>query len=163
MALSLVALVYHAGQSRHRTPAQLLQGERDTSVWAGQPDGLPRAALRISEGDRRLYRQFLAVIEAHSDPDESILALPNDAELYFLARRRNPTRFYNSTMGLLRPADVRQLLDDISHRPPRLVIFRPKDKFVTEHALEVMQAVRASYQMIDVIDDAEIYLRPLVR
>jgi hypothetical protein len=156
-ALALVAVVFHAGQSRHRTSVQILRGDRDTAVWNIDGSGLPRASLRISDEDRDLLGGLLALIEAESEPGDAILALPNDSELYFLSTRRNPTRFYNSTMGLYDPEDVRKLVDTVTSHPPRLVIFRPGDKFVTEQVTHVMQVVTSAYERIGTIDGAEIY------
>ena len=41
-----------------------------------------------------------SAVQSASRPDETIFALPNDAELYFLAARRNPFRFYNAALGI---------------------------------------------------------------
>jgi hypothetical protein len=156
-ALALVAVVFHAGQSRHRTSVQILRGERDTAVWRIAGSGLPRASLRLSDEDRDAFGGLLALIEAESEPGDAILALPNDSELYFLSTRRNPTRFYNSTMGLFHPEDVQALLERVRTRPPRLVIFRRADKFVTDEVLEVMQYVRSTYDNVGTLDGADFY------
>jgi hypothetical protein len=158
-ALALVAVVFHAGQSRHRTSVQILRGERDTAVWRIAGSGLPRASLRLSDEDRDTFGGLLALIEAESEPGDAILALPNDSELYFLSTRRNPTRFYNSTMGLFHLEDVRALLETVSTHPPRLVIFRRADKFVTDEVLEVMHYVQSTYDNVGTLDGADIYRR----
>lgn len=159
--LAVVAIVFHAGQSRHRTPTEILRGHRDTNIWIEAGAGLPRARLHLSDSDRHTYGHYIDVVERNSDPGESILALPNDSELYFLAKRTNATRFYNSTMGLMTPADVIGLQNALASRPPRLVIFRPQDKFVTEQALAIMNVVRSNYEKLDVFDGAEVYKLPL--
>jgi hypothetical protein len=158
--LAAVAVAFHAGQSRHRTSVQILEGHRDTNVWTASGNGLDRADLRLSQQDVDIYGQFVRVIRAETRPDESILAMPNDSELYFLAQRPNPTRFYNSTMGLLDADDVQALIEAMRVAPPRLVIFRPDDKFNTPESHRLMKHVRASYTLIEMIDGAEIYRRP---
>jgi hypothetical protein len=51
---------------------------------------LPRCSLKISAADAAVYGRFVRTITAATGPGESILAIPNDAELYFLSQRRNP-------------------------------------------------------------------------
>lgn len=156
-ALTIVALVFHAGQSRFRTPVEILEGRRVSSVWAGTGMSLPRASLRLDERDHRVYGGLVALIQRETKDDESILALPNDAELYFLADRPNPTRFYNSALGLRTERDVDDVLSELGARPPRVVIFRPDDKYNNDGSRRIMALVMSTYDRIDTMDGAEIY------
>jgi hypothetical protein len=158
-ALAAVALAFHAGQSRHRTSVQILEGHRDTDVWTSRAGGLDRASIQLSKSDRDTYGRLVHLIRSETRQDDSILALPNSSELYFLAERRNPTRFYNSTMGLLNSADVRALLSVMQERPPRIVVFRPDDKFNTAESRDLMAYVASTHVLIDTIDGAEVYRR----
>lgn len=157
VALSVIALVFHAGQSRHRTALDILEGRIATNVWTDdnrQP--LERATLRIELADIETYGSLVELIRREVAEDETILAIPNDAELYFLAGRRNPVRFYNSAMIQLdADADaLRRLLDE---SPPRLVLFRPDDKYMTSPIRDMMKRIKDRATLLTTIDGLEVY------
>jgi hypothetical protein len=155
--LSLVAVIFHAGQSRLRTPLEILEGHRDTETWGHGSGGLPRCSLDLPEVDRETYGRMLSLIQAHSQPNESIFVLPNDAELYFLANRRNPFRFYNSALGVRTADDLHAVLRHFNADPPHLVAFRPDDKYNTDASRQIMDVVRAMYTRTGTISGLEIY------
>jgi hypothetical protein len=156
-AIAVVAVVFHAGQSRNRTPVQILQGQRISPVWMAGAGGLERARLRLDPADRDIYGRLVGLIETETGVEDSILAIPNDAELYFLARRRNPLRFYNSALGIKSEADLDAVLAELHTRPPRLVAFRPDDKYNNAASHRVMDLVRSRYDRIDTIAGLDIY------
>jgi hypothetical protein len=156
-AVTVVAVMFHAGQSRDRTPVQMLQGQRISDVWASGAGGLDRARFRLDAADRDAYRRLVGLIEAQTAAEDSILAIPNDAELYFLARRRNPFRFYNSALGIKSAADLEQVLGELHAHPPRLVVFRPDDKYNNEASRRVMALVKSRYVQLDTTEGREIY------
>jgi hypothetical protein len=159
LALSVVAVVFHAGQTRLRTPVEILQGRRVTSVWSLPPCGLPRCSLRIDEADRLEYARLLAVIERETGPDDTILALPIDPELYFLADRRSSVRFYNSALGIHNDGQLQQVVEMFDARPPKLVAVRPDDKFMTDASRTLMALVRARYTYVETTGGLEFYRR----
>jgi hypothetical protein len=159
-ALVVIALVYHAGQSRTRTPIQSLQGVRVSNVWRSSDDGLDRCSLRLEPEDRAVYGSLVATIQGSSEPDESIFAMPNDAELYFLARRRNPFRFYNTALGMRTRPELDHVLQVLRTDPPRLVIFRPDDKYNDAASRQVMVFVRSKYTRIAETGGLQVYRRP---
>jgi hypothetical protein len=77
--------------------------------------------------------------------------------LYFLARRRNPFRFYNSALGIQTAAELADVMDEMKAHPPRLVAFRPADKYNTAASEQIMDLVRATYVHVDTLDGLEIY------
>lgn len=151
-----IAVGFHAAQPRHRTPAQILSGERTAQWDTARP--LPRATLKLSPEDQRSYGALVSVIERESAPGESILALPNDAELYFLARRRNPVRFYNSALGVQREEELDDVMRLLERAPPRLVMFRPDDKYITPFTRRIVDAVRARYKARGQIEGLDVYV-----
>jgi hypothetical protein len=156
-SLAVVAVLFHAGQSRDRTPRQILEGHSASDAWSNDRAGLDRASLRLERADRDVYGRLVALILERVPPDESILALPNDAELYFLARRRNVSRFYNSALGLRTADDVRRLEEAMSADPPRLVFFRPDDKYNTDASRQILALVRSTHTYVDTIDGLDVY------
>jgi hypothetical protein len=157
--LCLVSVAFHAGQTRERTPRQVLQGDRITEFSSLVDCRMERCSLQVSRADAATYGRLVGVIQAQTTASESILALPNDAELYFLARRRNAVRFYNAALGMVDARDVEGVLDVFRSDPPRLVIFRPTDKYNTPHVAEIMAVVRGAYTHVETIEGAEVYRR----
>jgi hypothetical protein len=104
-----------------------------------------------------LYGQLVRVIQAETRPEESILAFPNDAELYFLASRRNPSRFFNAALGITSDQELNDLMSVLTGQPPRLVAFRPDDKYNTEATRQIMSYVRSTYEHFETIGGLELY------
>ena len=160
IALSAVAVMFHAGQTRLRTSVEVIQGRRVTSVWTLEPCGLPRCGLRIEESDRAEYAQLLAAIARETGPEDTMLALPINPELYFLSGRRSAVRFYNSALGIHTDKELQQVVDTLTGNPPKLVALRPDDKFNTEASRTLMTLVRARYTRLETIGGLELYRRP---
>lgn len=160
VALSLVAVVFHAGQSRLRTASEILAGYRYPAPRTAGNHPLARCSLRLDDHDRKLYGELVQLIPRESQPNDSILALPNDAELYFLAERRNPVRFYNSAFGIRTADDLRAVIDKITEQPPRLVFYQPDDKYDTPASRRIAELVRTSYTHLKTRHGLEIYKRP---
>jgi hypothetical protein len=158
-ALAIIAVAFHAGQSRHRTSRQILEGVRVSNTWSEDHGGLNRARLRLDRADRETYGRLIDLILANVPADESILALPNDAELYFLANRRNVSRFYNSALGLRTGKDSDALLRAIEADPPRLVFFRPDDKYNTDRSRHIVDRIRSTHTLEGTIGGLEVYHR----
>jgi hypothetical protein len=56
---------------------------------------IPRAAgLKVTATEAEEYSALVKLIQTHSPPGSSILVTPDAPEVYFLARRRNPTRVF---------------------------------------------------------------------
>jgi len=157
IGLSVIALVFHAGQSRRRTAVDILEGRVVSKVWFDESRApIERATLRIERTDIETYGSLVNLIRREVREDEDILAMPNDAELYFLAKRRNPVRFYNSAM-IQTDADAQALRHLLESSPPRLVLFRPDDKYMTRLVRDVMIRVKASATLLTTIDGIEVY------
>ena len=77
--------------------------------------GLPRArGLGVSPDEKRIYEQVIADVTAHSAPGDAIWAGPDAPEIYFLAERRNPTRFFYEILAdpNTREKDILQAIED---------------------------------------------------
>ena len=158
-ALCAVAVIFHAGQTRERTPTQILAGERVTKFRTLVDCGLPRCSLKLSPSDAEMYGSYIRLIAHETTAKDSILAIPNDAELYFLAGRPNPTRFYNASQGTASAELMREALRALEQTPPRLVIFRPADKYNNHATAALMTAVRTRYTLLGEHHGVEIYRR----
>jgi hypothetical protein len=152
--LAIVATVYHAGQPYSRTSLQILQGLRRTTPLAG---GFERCGLRLDKEDREVYKSLILLIQREVPASGSIFAVPSDAELYFLASRRNPFRFYNTALGIQTSEDMVATMDLMTTQPPTVVTFRPKDKYNTPASWRIIEEVRARYDFIATIGEIEVY------
>jgi hypothetical protein len=142
VGLSLVGLNYQAGQPLTRKWDEIVAGKTSSVMM---PSGLARASLTL--------------VETESTAADSILALPVNPELYFLARRRNPLRFFNAALGLRDEADVAAAEAVLAADPPRLVFYRPGDKYTTPWVRRLMSGLRPDYRLLDSREGLEIYLR----
>jgi hypothetical protein len=120
---------------------------------------LPRSRLRLDAADADTYGRVVDRIQHETLPTDAILALPNDAELYFLANRRNPFRFYNSALGIRTQDDLSAATKVLSGSPPRIVTFRPDDKYNTAASRTIMADVRSRYDLLDRLGGLEVYRR----
>jgi hypothetical protein len=158
-ALSAIAVTFHAGQTRERTPNQILAGERATTFATQVDCGIPRCSLKVSAPDAEIYRSLTRIITTETAPDDFMLAIPNDAELYFLAQRRNPTRFYNAAQGTTTEAQRRDVFQVLQQKPPRVVVFRPADKYNNAATADIMTSIRTKYSALGQLHGTEIYRR----
>jgi hypothetical protein len=154
VAIAVVAVRCHAGQPRERTPVEILAGRRQP-MPSGV--GLDRCNMWLSHTDHETYGRLVALIQTETKPDEFILAIPNDAELYFLAQRHNPVRFYNAALGMQTDDDWKAVVRQLDERPPRLVLFRPDDKWNTPASTALMTRIQATYTLINTLAGLDVY------
>ena len=100
------------------------RGARPELVETGGRNG-----LRIPAVEAHWYEGTRREIESRTAPGDAIFVLPSNAELYFLAQRRNPTPFFNFALGVRTDGARDSLLAAFDRDPPRLVIYDPGDLF----------------------------------
>jgi len=155
--LGAVGLICHAGQPTSRRIEGVLRGERHPPPT---PARLPHCSLEVDEDQAGRYRILVDLIRRRVGEQETIFAVPSNAELYFLSQRRNPFRFYNTALGVRSETDLATVRDLLREHPPRLVTFNPSDKYNTARSLQIMEDVRSHYVLLDRIDPFEIYVLP---
>jgi hypothetical protein len=151
----IVGLVFHAGQSPSRRIHGIIAGTRTQQVPC---DGLDRCGLKITPDSLGAYRRISELIEQHSRPDDAVLAIPVNPEIYYLGRRRNPVRFFNSALGLPDERALDDTLRTLERDPPRLVFYQPDDKYNTVLSRRLMAGLRERYTLLETIGEIEIYL-----
>ena len=152
-----IAVLFHAGQSSSRTSRQVLEGHRTFTSAAALCPPFHRSRLKVEAADCERYHQLVSVIERETAPHEHIFAVPSDAQLYFLSDRPNPFRFYNTALGIRTDADLAAVVGTLAERPPRLITYRPSDKYNTEASHRIMEYVRSTYDRLDTVGDFEVY------
>ena len=103
LALSAIGVYFHAGHPASRGIEGLLRGER---VQSARASALPHNSLKIDPDEGRRYASLVELIRREVPADASIFAVPSNAELYFLAERRNAFRFYNTALGVRTDEDL---------------------------------------------------------
>jgi len=152
-----IALWCHAAQPVTRGLLATIHGDRA----AGLPTtGVAHANLRIEADDAARYATLLDLIARESRPGETILALPNNPELYFLGDRPSAVRFFNAAFGLRSEQDAQALIETMRRSPPALVFHDPQDKYNTSHGDRVMAFVRQDYEHLGRQGELDVYRRP---
>ena len=156
-ALSLHALVFNAGQPAARYPQQIVRGERQSLVAVPE---LPKAGILIEAADAALHVELVRRIRTQVPPSRSIAAIPSNAELYFLAERRNPFRFFNSALGVRDRRGLEAATRALRRDPPVLVFHDTADKYNTAWSDSLMAVVRASHVRDGTVERVHVYRLP---
>lgn len=152
-----VALYWQAGQPAARGLAGTLAGTRADQTLV---EGFAPIGLRIDLNDANLYGELADLIAGVVPPAETILAVPNNPELYFIGQRRAAARFWNSAFGLRRQRDLDAVLTGFAQAPPRLVFHSPDDKYNMPLSDRLMDYVRAHYVPWGQIGSLLVYRLP---
>jgi hypothetical protein len=153
-AVSAIALYFHAGQSLLRGLDGTMKGERGAEMVAC---GLPHCSLRIEPRDAQIYGELVKRIQTHSVPGDCILAMPSNAELYFVTERCNPTRFFNSALGLTTKEDVDALLKQLESGPPAMLIYEPGDKYSSLLTQSLFAQLRPLYRQHEKVGAYDVF------
>lgn len=152
-----VALYYQAGMPITRHLQGVVAGERRFPTAVLQS---PLAGIYVDSADAELYQKLIGLTERETQPGDTIFALPTNAELYFLSRRTNPFRFYNTALGIRSSTDLKETLRAIRCHPPKLVFYNSEDKYNTPASVRIAAAVQATYRKLAVIPPFQVFRRP---
>jgi len=154
--IAAIAVHYHAAMPLSRGFVATIAGERRP---AATPLRLERAGLYVDTEEAARYHRYIDLIEQETQPGDSIFALPTNAELYFLARRSNPFRFYNTALGIRSSTDLDSVLHVLRCHPPKLVFYDPKDKYNTAASARVGRFVKGTYEPLPPLPPFEVFRR----
>jgi hypothetical protein len=157
MALSAIGVYFHAGQPASRSVADILQGRRTASLGAS---ALPHCSLKVDPAESGRYAAVVDLIQQRVPEHDAILAIPSNAELYFLSGRRNAFRFYNTALGVRDEAAVEAVERVLRESPPKLVTFNAADKYNTRASLQIMDVVKARYVLLGRYEPFDVYVLP---
>lgn len=157
LVFSAIAIYYHGGQPVTRTLAAIIRGERVALVPA---TSIKRAGLWVEPESLKTYTAVISAIQLNSQPNEAIFVLPYNPELYFLAERRNPFRFWNTAVGIRPGREQEQVMNLLRTSPPRVVVTAPRDRNNTPISEAITAYVRANYSLVETIGNFEIYRAP---
>jgi hypothetical protein len=152
--IASVALYYQAAMPLTRHLQGMVSGERRFPVT---PLPSPRAGIYVDSAEAQLYQSLVRLIDRETQPGDTIFALPNNAELYFLGRRTNPFRFYNTAVGVRSAADLDSVLQVIRCHPPKLVFYDPTDKYNTPASVRIAGTLRRQYEKLAPVPPFEVF------
>ncbi len=155
--LAFVSIEYQAAQPIGRTLGGIIRGDRIELVPATT---LPRTGLWIDPESLRVFTEVVQTIQVQTQPNDTIFVLPNDPELYFLAERRNPFRFWNSAVGVRNEPEAAAVRKVLTQQPPRIVVIDPQDRNNTSYSNAMIAYVRSNYTLIKTVSNFEIYRAP---
>ena len=104
---------------------------------------LPRAGVRAANAEN--IRKFVELVQQHAPADRSILCLPYQPLFYFLADRRNPTRWNYIWPGDQTPAEHQQLLQQARNDPPAVVVLTLEPS-MRGYAQDILDYIHQDYR-----------------
>ena len=155
--VTLVSIRYQAAQPIQRTLAGIILGNRIQLVPATT---LPRTGLWIDANSLDTYTDVVNTIQALTSAGDTIFALPNNPEFYFLAERRNPFRFWNTAIGVRNEQEAALVMNVLKNQPPKVVVIDPQDRNNTAYSQAMIAYVRGNYRLVKTVVNFEIYLAP---
>lgn len=153
-AACAVAVVSHAGQGGLGEFEGVLEGRRMELSDGG---ALERSGLRLEQNEESSYVELIRTIQAESGAADPILVLPNNAEVYFLADRKNPFRFFNSTISLATEEELQNASSEIASRRPVLVVHNTASLYDSASTARILAALRPRYSLIKRVDHFDVY------
>ena len=153
-ALAGVALYYQAAMPLTLHLQGGVAGERRFPVT---PFPSSVAGIYIDAADAQLYQSVIGLIDRETQPGDTIFALPYNPELYFLGRRTNPFRFYNTAIGVRSAADLDSVLQAVRCHPPKLVFYDSTDKYNTPASVLIAGTVRRQYERLAAVPPFEVF------
>jgi hypothetical protein len=156
-ALAGIGVYFHAGQPSSRSMTDVLQGHRAATLRAS---ALPHCSLKVDPAESGRYAAVVDLIQQRVPEHDAILAIPSNAELYFLSGRRNAFRFYNTALGVRDEAAVEAVERVLRETPPRLITFNAADKYNTRASLQIMDVVKQRYVLLGRYEPFDVYVLP---
>jgi len=151
---SATAIYYDAGQPITRLLIGIIRGQRVALVPA---TSLDRVGLWVEPDSLKTYQEVIGVIQANSQSNETIFVLPYNPELYFLANRKNPFRFWNTAVGIRPGQEEQHVFDLLKSTPPRVVVIVPGDRNNTPASRRIIEYVHENYTLLKTVGSFEIY------
>ena len=154
-ALSIVAVVFHAGQPYTRTLVQSIAGDRVPLVKSE----LPHMGIWIDPNEERRLGELLQIIERETSPDDIMFTAPNNAELYFLSERTNGFRFFNPTISLIDEEDTAVFLEDFARVGPALIVHDTRSHYNTDTTADLIDRITEDFEVVATVDHYTVFTR----
>jgi hypothetical protein len=107
---------------------------------------LPRGGVFVDANTCRSIETLVSVIQKYTQNNQSILCLPYQPMIYFLAERRNPTRWNYLWPGDQTEEDHLKLIEEAKKGAPGLVLLFEKENFKT-YAASIARYVESNFSL----------------
>jgi hypothetical protein len=118
---------------------------------------LERGGVEMDSSPAESLEGIVSLIQKYASPDRSILSLPYNPMLYFLAERRNPTRWNYLWPGDQTADDHRAMLEQARNDPPAVIVISG-EKEMQRDAPTIMDYVHSRFQFKEQLGRWSIYL-----
>lgn len=116
-----------------------------------------RGGVRLATQTARVLDEVVGIIQSHTEPNRSILCLPSTPMLYFLANRRNPTKWNYLRPGDQSEEDHHALVQQARNDPPGVVVIIDEDE-MSEYGKAIVEYVKREFQLRYEMGKMRIYL-----
>jgi hypothetical protein len=123
----------------------------------GRQVNVARAGLYLSNEMAGTVEQVVGQLRQHASEEESVLVLPYHPVYYFLAERRDPTRWGYLWPGDQTDADHRELIAQARRDPPAIIVVHDLAG-TRSYAGPVIDWIESEYAAIDPESDPVIFL-----
>ncbi len=154
--VAAIAVYYQAGMPLSRGLKGTVAGER---LPVGTRLELDRAGIYVEREDAVRFKRVVDFIQSETGPSDTIFALPGESELYFLANRTNPFKFFNTALGIRSSAGLDSTIWVLKCRPPKLIFYNPEDKYNTAASARIAAFVRATYDSLTPLPPFQVFRR----
>jgi hypothetical protein len=118
---------------------------------------LPRGGVQLRAQNAKFLESIVHLIWKDAPPGSAILALPYNPGLYFLAERRNPTRWNYLWPGDQTSDDQRTLIEQAKRDPPSVIILED-EKRMEAYARPIVDYVKSAYKLQENLPGFKIYV-----
>jgi hypothetical protein len=129
-------------------------GNRPQLVYFGGP-----IDLNIPPAAAAFYQRSMQLIQTEVDQQETIFSFPYHPEWYFLAQRKNPTRYIIPSQDSASDQGLTLMEERIWQSRPKLIVYYREDPFNTPFTRKLRQRLDRGYHVIREDSGYEFLLR----
>ena len=115
-----------------------------------------RGGVRVAQA--RVIDSFIKTLQTYVPPNGTMLALPYQPMFYFLAERRNPTRWNYLWPGDETTEDHQRFVEQAQHDPPEVILLSDEDEFAG-YAPVIVDYIKSQYVKTAMFGRLAIYVR----
>lgn len=117
------------------------------------------ADLYLPAPTAAFYQRSVELIHKHVGPEETIFSFPYHPEWYFLAQRKNPTRYTTPSQSISNPEQLAQMEALVRQARPKLLVYGRDDPFNTSFTRQLRQKLSDAYHLVGDENGYEFLLR----
>lgn len=153
--MSTIAVYYHGGQPASRHFFNTIEGERLPLTRSEYPE---LRDFYIPHDELKAYEQVLDLIDIHTKAGETILAIPANADLFYLSKRKNPLRFVYLPFGIRDESSLNEATAILESDPPKMIFHAHLLPYNTVYTDRLLNSLMSNYQLIKELGEFRIYL-----